>query len=170
MGAVVAAAVVAPGGAEGVRAAAAGFATGAAGRGAGGRAAAGGGVAAGLAATGAGDAAATPAGTLRGAAGGGTAAAKAAGVATIGGFAPVGSSTRGASAARKTAPHRHLTRSLGSAALSGGMGMERPQPTQRTVICGPPVLLRDSSAARAFQRAARRVGALGSRSARKRPV
>ena len=95
------------------------------------------GVAAGLAAMGPDDAAPTPTGATRGAAGGGIAVAKAAGVATIGAFAAAGSSTRGASATRKIAPHRHLTRSLGSAALSGGTGIERPQPTQRTVIQSP---------------------------------
>jgi len=142
VGAVVAAAT----GAEGIPGAAGAFAAGATGafaagavgatgRGAAGLAATGAaGGAAGLAATGTEPVAAAAAGATRGGVGGGTAAAKAAGVATMGGFAPVGFSTRGASAARKTAPQRHLTRSLGSAALSGGMGMERPQPTQRTVI------------------------------------
>jgi len=92
------------------------------------------------------DAADSPAVVARGAAGGGIAVAKAAGVAKIGGFAVAGSSTRGASATRKIAPHGHLTRSLGSAALSGGTGIERPQPMQRTVIQSPPPRQRDFAA------------------------
>ena len=67
--------------------------------------------AAGLATMGPDDAADSPAVAARGAAGGGIAVAKAAGVAKIGGFAVAGSSTRGASATRKIAPHGHLTRS-----------------------------------------------------------
>jgi len=89
---------------------------------------------AGLVAIGAEDVAATEAGPARGATGGGIAAAKASGVATSGSFAPAPSATRGASATRNVAPHRHFTLSLGCAALSSGTGMLRPQPTQRTVI------------------------------------
>jgi hypothetical protein len=82
------------------------------------------------------EAAATAGAARTGATGGGTgtAAGAAAGAAT-GPFPPAASATRGASAARNVAPHRHFTRSLGCAALSSGTGMLRPQPTQRTVIC-----------------------------------